>query len=123
MQVADVDQDMLLDFIVVNSNLPNQIYRILAFNAAMFTIDIDSPTIIGHMTSGGRQDDTRTIKVCGPERDWIGFARPLGGAETASQPHQLDSRTAIEHAPGIHLMWSRLISIPITGIHLNADPS
>ena len=69
-QVADVDQDTLVDIIVINSNSPNQVYKTLAFDAAMFTIDIDSPTAIGHTMTGGRGDDTRAVTVREIQLPW-----------------------------------------------------
>ena len=96
-----------MDFIVVNSNSPNQVFKTLDIDLSDFTVDLDVPTAIGlDSQTGGRDDDTRAITVCDPSSTFALclFVKlcSLGCAEVAAGPGRC-SRIAISFASRLQL--------------------
>jgi len=62
-QVADMNRDGNVDFIVINSDSPNQVYLVSAVDSDTFTMTIGDPTTIGLVDSDAAADDTRAVTV------------------------------------------------------------
>ena len=52
-----------VDFIVINSDSPNQVYLVSAVDSDTFTMTIGDPTTIGLVDSDAAADDTRAVTV------------------------------------------------------------